>query len=105
MCAIQVLEEQLSPNGDKIVTEFDCPIATITKQIFFVSSTYIMGPISVAHLCSETCTILQIPSSRVYEREEVTLCNSKHVVYKHDFDNKLYCINIFCIGNYFHTLR
>lgn len=100
---IQQLEQQLSINGDEIITEFDCPVVESTNRLLLVPPTSIMGAVSVVHLCSGSCKILHELSSRLYERETVTLSN-RQVVFKHDFTNKLYCINIYCTGNYFHDL-
>ena len=93
----------MSPSGEQILTEFDCPVIELTKKLFLVSPVVIMGPISIVHLCAGTCTISQEPSTRLYEREEVAL-TSTQLVFKHDFSNKLYCYNIYCTGNYFHNI-
>ena len=104
VCIIQTLESQLSPTGDELLTEFDCPIFELTDTLLLVSPSVIMGPVSMVHLCSETCKIIQEAPVRLIEREEVSSLSTNKVSFKHDLTNKLYCFNIYCIGNYFDNL-
>ena len=101
LCVIQQLEQQLSLNGDEILSEFDCPVLELTDQIILVQPTSILGPVSIVHLCTDTCKIVHEAPTRLYERGSIAL-STRQLVFKHDFTNRLYCANIiYCTGNYF----
>ena len=81
MCLIQKLEKMWVIDGTVMLTEFNCPILTLTPHLFLVSPSHICKPVSIVHICLNTCQM--IISSFV-----------------HDFNNKMFCFNIFCTGNY-----
>ena len=96
------MEQQFSLTGDEICNEFDCPLVELSQNIFIVDPKVIMGPVSIVHSCTQTCQVYREPSTCSYEREVVSVADATQVVFKHDLSNRLYCINIYCIGNYFH---
>ena len=68
--------------SEPILTEFDCPLLNLTTNIFVLPTSSICSSISIAHLCSHTCTY-----------------SSDCMSYSHDFSNTLFCYNIYCINN------
>ena len=99
-CMVQVIEVLRAPNGTQLQNEFDCPIASLTNEIFIVEPINIIQPVSIVHLCSDSCKIsTTYNKTRQLEREQVKL-SKEQAIFKHDPSNNLYCINIFCTGNY-----
>ena len=97
------MEQQLSPTGEELCTEYDCPIVELTNHLVIVNPSIVIGPVSIVHLCSNTCKMIDTFPVRLYEREQVLDQTDKSkAVFKHDLNNRLYCFNIYCTGNYFH---
>ena len=95
------MDQQLTLSGNEICNDFECPLLELSRNIYVVDPKAIMGPVSIIHSCTETCKVYQEQSTRHYEREVVTVSYAKSVVFKHDLRNRHYCINIYCINNYF----
>ena len=101
ICVVRCFQIQKAPNGEQIKNEYDCPLVLLTSEFITILPSEIIGPASVVHACSNTCRIIEGRRTRLIERETVELNRQTQLVYKHDISNKLYCINIFCTGNYF----
>ena len=100
-CLVRILDLQTTPSGQQVTDECDCPLAILTDDIIIVSPLMITQPISVVHACSSSCKIIQSNGRRsMLEREEIEVNKRNQVTYRHDVSNKLYCVNIYCIGNY-----
>ena len=82
MCVVQKLETLEAIDGSALLTEFDCPILNLTSELFHVSPFNIFKPVSIIHICSSTCRMI----------------NATNFV--HDFSNGMFCLNIYCTGNY-----
>ncbi|XP_019859712.1 PREDICTED: uncharacterized protein LOC109587945 [Amphimedon queenslandica] len=82
VCMIRELQTQYNSDGTVSLTEFDCPILILTNNVFFIATSYLHSPISVAHICSSSCSF-----------------SSDYFTYRHDFSNYLFCYNIYCMNN------
>ena len=84
--------------GDEAVhNDLDCPLLILTQNLSFISPTKIECPISVVHECSETCSFHQSTTFTTYiEREAV---NTNKVIFKHDWSNDVFCLNVYCMSN------
>ena len=95
-CIIRGLQEIVSPLGQQLTDECDCPLFELTHILFLRTSSSVVKPVSMVHQCSSSCkfTIKEIP--RNVERETV---NGSRIEYEHDFvGSLLYCLNIYCMG-------
>lgn len=81
-CIVWELEEVLGPDGKNVLTHLECPLLTLSRNVSFVSSNLVVKTVSIVHLCCSTCSIV-----------ESLFC--------HDYTNDLFCLNIYCIGNYY----
>ena len=82
-----------------VVNEVDCPILIKLNTLIVIPSTSVVCSISVVHQCTDSCnSILSVPRTSTVEREDVELCG---MTFKHDYNNSMYCLNIFCM----HTHR
>ena len=68
---------QTTLSGTPLLTEFECPLLELTPHLYTLPTTSIISPISVVHVCSNSCKIIE------------------HT-YVHDFSNCLFCLNIYC---------
>lgn len=82
VCLIRQLQFQNTVNGTPLLTEFDCPIAILTTNSYIVQTTSIHSPVSVLHVCSDTCKFASDTS-----------------IFTHDLTNNVFCYNVYCIGN------
>ena len=82
VCLLRELQCQTTVNGIPLLTEFDCPILLLTTNLYIVQTTFIHAPVSVVHVCSDTCKF-----------------NGSTCIYMHDLNNNVYCYNVYCIGN------
>ena len=73
------LKEQIHSIGSVIRNEFDCPILTLTTEVFFLPSTFVYSSVSVP---TSNCSF-----------------TSDYTCYNHDISNLLFCYNIYCISN------
>lgn len=100
LCLVRPLHLQNS-SSQAVRDEFDCPLAILADEIIVVPPSSIIRPVSVVHACSTSCKFVQ-SGSRVsmFEREELEISRKNQVTFRHDVLNKLYCINVYCTGNY-----
>ena len=82
LCIVRELKEQHHSDGSVILNEFDCPILTLTTELFFIPSTFVYSSVSVPHVCTSNCSF-----------------TFDFTCYNHDFSNLLFCYNIYCISN------
>lgn len=82
-------------NGENILNEYDCPVLSLTDLIYCIPSQCIKHSISVVHECTTTCTYVTNCISNVIEHETVQTAS---LIFKHDWKNKLYCHNIYCMS-------
>ena len=81
-------------NGDAIVKDYDCSLLTLTANITIISSSLVIQSVSIVHECTSTCVFTTLPNIRTVERERIELAQ---LIFKHDWTNMLYCLNIYCI--------
>ena len=81
-CIIRKLEPIKSADETPVMTEYDCPIYSLSSEVYVTSPISLLNSVSFVHVCSDLCRI-----------------NAQSFV--HDFStNNLFCFNIFCTGNY-----
>lgn len=95
-CILQELQPQKDIGGMPITSEFNCPLLLLTSNVYAIPTTSIISPVSVIHMCDYTCSFAFESVSRSVERQTVT---SNKLTYRHNLDNNLYCLNIFCISH------
>ena len=54
------------------------------------------GCVSIVHECGESCKFIEQQTTRTVERE--TIEENTRLIYKHDFDNDFYVLNVFCMN-------
>lgn len=92
-CLIQVLEQQMHETNETVLTDYDCPVLVLSKTLRIVSSQSILSPVSIIHLCNHTCTFRNARTTRQIERQDMTI---EKMIFQHNIDNIMYCLNIFC---------
>ena len=77
-----------------LLNEYDCPLLTLSKTVFCISSSNVLRSVSVVHECTESCNF---KTARVCSKSGKTghVCNT--LVYCHDWNNPIYCYNVFCV--------
>lgn len=97
LCVIRGLESHVSPQGDPIVNELDCPSLMLTHTVFTAKSSCILKSVSVIHECGTTCKFTSAQFPRVIEREQLHL--SARLEFIHDCRNYAYYLNVFCMNS------
>ena len=93
-CVVNLMEYFLL-GGTPITNEMDCPLVENTHRFEVVSSVCIIRSISILHACGSSCTFVHNQKTTI-EREEVTVKNFRTI--KHDQNNNMYFINIYCMA-------
>ena len=78
-----------------VYNDLDCPLVTTSTRYDVIHSRMVLGPISIVHQCDDSCHSISDSFETKIEREKVVSKKIKGV--KHDKNNTLYCINIYCI--------
>ena len=78
-----------------ILNEFDCPLLDLTTNIYCVDPRVIQSPVSIIHMCNESCRFITAPELTQIERELVS--RDSKLTFVHDALNELFCVNIYCI--------
>ncbi len=89
--------ECIQAGGIPITNEVDCPLLEKTGKFEVVSPVYILGSISVIHACDSSCTFTFNQQTTI-EREEVAVKYFRTV--KHNYNNSMYFINLYCTNHY-----
>ena len=74
-----------------MLNDYECPLVSLTKNIFTVDCNQVKRAVSLVHGCTDTCTFEERDSSRRIERK---LTNEKALHFKHDW---MYCLNVYCV--------
>ncbi len=93
LCLIRQMQ-QMEVLGEPITNEYDCPILTMTATVQEVPVSNVLRAVSVVHQCGESCTFENMACTTRTEREQVS-CNK--LTYIHDFNNNMYCLNVYCM--------
>ena len=96
MCLVQKLKWQLTPGGELVRNDLDCPRLLLTQEIYGIPSLSIFKSVSIVHECTNSCVLVECAAQFDLEREQV---EKTKLLYKHDFSNNRFCYNIFCTSN------
>ena len=88
MCLLQ----QMEPMGG-IVNNFDCPLYILSSNFKLVSTASIAAEVSFVHECNDRCKFASDLCLRLVENISVDKLH-----FAHDYDNNMYCLNIFCMN-------
>lgn len=80
--------------GEHIVNEFDCPLMTMSNILYCIPSKWILHAVSIVHECSNTCLYSTTTTS---ERVEQIDIQTSKLTLTHDWTNKIFCFNIYCM--------
>ena len=86
--------------GNPITNDFECPLLTQTDTVLLVPPHWVQSSVSIIHQCTDTCIFTDSGIRRRIEREEVHV-HRQNLLYKHDWSNNLYCLNIFCMNQWY----
>ena len=75
------LKCQIIMSGTPLLTEFDCPLLELTSSLYTLPTNSIISPVSVEHVCNNSCKIIEY-------------------TYVHDYSNCLFCLDIYCTSYY-----
>ena len=94
-CVIQQLH-QVECVGRPITNEQNCPLFELGRHSHLIVASAIRSAVSFVHECSSDCILEMATSTVTVEREIVdTHC----LRYKHHYDNRFFCLNIYCINS------
>ena len=83
VCIIRELHPQTAGSErTPLLNEYNCPLLLMTSNLYILSTSRINKPVSIIHVCSDMCRM-----------------DTTYSKFEHDLSNKLYCYNIYCIGN------
>ena len=94
MCIVRELTEVTAIDDQQLHNEYDCPLLTMTNELHIMRTSSILTAASIMHEYSTSCTFLQTADALSRERETVTV--STHT-YKHDYNNKIFCQNVYAM--------
>lgn len=94
LCFVRGFEAMELSNGVPLLNEFDCPLYTLSCTIFPVVSCSIHKPVSMVHECGNSCVFKAVRNVSMTEREQI---ETSQCVFTHDWNNPLYCRNVFCV--------
>ncbi len=80
-------QKDCSPLSDFITNELDCPLLTMTDNIFILESVAIGNAVSIIHECSNSCKFVSQQCPRNIEREQ---CLTSQIEFQHDYSNSMY---------------
>ena len=68
--------------------------------LFCIPADCVSHAISVVHECTNTCKYVSSSSSQRIEHEDVSI---SQLLYKHDYSNKMYCLNVYILYSIYHV--
>jgi len=96
LCFVRLLE-RMDINGEDVINEYECPLFMLTPHIVAIPSSNVQTYVSFIYQCSSSCTFVQSTMGRTVEHETI---NTRHLTYKHDWTNTLYCLNVYCTNQW-----
>lgn len=84
-------------DGDIVTNDYDCPMLKASEDMYIANSEDILTDISVIHQCTKKCIFIQLSATSIVEREAIQKSN---LVFKHDFTNHTYYLNIYALNYY-----
>ena len=95
LCVVRHMEPMEVPLRGPMLNPYECPLMTRTNIIRFVISNLVDRSVSVAHECDSRSAIQEEASANAtVERRAVSI---KKTSFLHNWNNDLYCYNIFCM--------
>ena len=95
LCVVRHMEPMEVPLGGPMLNPYECPLMTRTNIIRFVFYNLVDRSVSVVHECDSRCAIQEEASATAtVERRAVSI---KKTSFLHNWNNDLYCFNIFCM--------
>ena len=80
LCLVQHLQEETSPDGVQLMSEFDCPLLVLTSDLYLINPKTVLSPISVVHACDGRCTFDECSVEHLVERESI---NKQKLIFQH----------------------
>ena len=93
-CLVQGFQKLETTDGQAIKNSYDCPLLELSRTIFCTPSSNVRRAVSLVHECSDSCAFLETTAVDNVEREEVSI--QSKLLFKHDWQNYLYCYNVYC---------
>lgn len=94
VCVVRGFEAMALPDSSPLMNEFDCPLFLLSRTVLSVDSTNIQSAVSFVHQCDESCRFVE-RNVQINQEREVT--ERPALVYEHNWNNLLYCYNVYCI--------
>ncbi len=96
-CIVQKLYKVNNKSGHvQEKNERGCPLLSNSLHIQSIPSADVLCPVSIVHNCDSRCTLESKRKRRMVERENIT---TNTLVLKHDFNNEIFALNIYCLNN------
>ena len=93
-CLVQGFHELMLSDGRAMVNDYDCPLLDLSTTIFCTTGNNVQRPVSFVHECSATCLCKETGTSRRSVEREIV--EEDTLVFEHDWNNTMYCYNIYC---------
>ena len=79
-----------------VLNELNCPLLLSSDNLVVIPSVDVHNSVSVVHECGSSCECSRGRKIKV-EREDILLDEN---FFKHDYTNRMYCLNSYCIKLY-----
>ena len=79
---------------EAVLNDCDCALFELSNKVIATAATNIRRAVSFVHQCSATCHFEEGPTPVQIEREQMS---QTMLHFMHDFSNKMYCYNRYCI--------
>ena len=79
-----------------LTNEYECPLLTLTNTLTGINPADIVTEISVMHECTDSCKFVDNGPLNVLQIERENI-RTNRLMYVHDWTNKWYCLNIYCM--------
>ena len=94
-CLIQAFQPLTTSRGEAVLNDCDCALFELSNKVIAIAATNIKRAVSFVHQCSATCHFEEGPTPVQIEREPMSQTKLHFI---HDFSNKMYCYNWYCIS-------
>ena len=93
-CVVRHMDPVVTPDGVPLLNEYDCPLMTRTSIVRFIPSVQVVRSVSVVHQCDRGCKTADTSTTTTVERQQVSV---RKTIFQHDWNNDLYCLNVYCM--------
>ena len=92
-CIVQLFQPMMALDT-QVCNEFECPLYELTCVFQRIQPDCIINSVSFSHECTPSCQFKHTRTHKCVERQDIQV---NMLVFAHDYSNKLYSFNIYCM--------